>query len=188
MSSKLGLCLTSGGAKGAYQIGALKALDRLGLFSKIEAFSGTSIGAANAAVVASRSIETAKDIWFNIPDDSLQSSRRRADNDPERHLSVLDRGIYRLDTFEELIMESVDYEALRRREVYVTVTVGGKEGAGLLELVKASYRHYMQKDSTVLYLPLEDLSNKEIHNGADYPVAVMVSQRLLSPLAPNSAA
>lgn len=47
---KIGLALTGGGAKGAYHVGALKAIAELGV--PIHAVSGASIGALNGAVVA----------------------------------------------------------------------------------------------------------------------------------------
>lgn len=48
---KLGLVLTGGGAKGAYQVGALRYLAEQGLSPQI--IAGTSIGALNGAVLAS---------------------------------------------------------------------------------------------------------------------------------------
>lgn len=48
---KLGLVLTGGGAKGAYQLGALRYLAQLGIVPQI--IAGTSIGALNGAVLAS---------------------------------------------------------------------------------------------------------------------------------------
>ena len=50
--SKLGLVLSGGGAKGAYQVGVMKALQELGM-TQIDAISGASIGALNGAVLAS---------------------------------------------------------------------------------------------------------------------------------------
>lgn len=49
----LGLVLSGGGAKGAYEIGVWKALCELGLDGRITAISGTSVGAINAAIFAS---------------------------------------------------------------------------------------------------------------------------------------
>ena len=46
----LGLVLSGGGAKGAYQAGVWAALSELGLADRIKAISGTSVGALNAAV------------------------------------------------------------------------------------------------------------------------------------------
>lgn len=47
---KCGLVLSGGGAKGAYEVGVIKTLARLG--AQIDAVSGASIGALNGAVVA----------------------------------------------------------------------------------------------------------------------------------------
>lgn len=48
----LGLVLSGGGAKGAYQAGVWKALVESGLSKRIAAISGTSVGALNAAAFA----------------------------------------------------------------------------------------------------------------------------------------
>ena len=48
---KVGLVLSGGGAKGAYQVGVLRALRELG--TQIDAVSGASIGALNGGVLAS---------------------------------------------------------------------------------------------------------------------------------------
>ena len=48
---KVGLVLSGGGAKGAYQVGALKALQELG--TTIDVVAGASIGALNGAVLVS---------------------------------------------------------------------------------------------------------------------------------------
>ena len=47
---KVGLVLSGGGAKGAYQVGMLKALGELGV--KVDAIAGASIGAINGAILA----------------------------------------------------------------------------------------------------------------------------------------
>ncbi len=53
INPKFGLVLAGGGAKGAYQVGALKYLSELGIVPQI--IAGTSIGALNGAVLASHS-------------------------------------------------------------------------------------------------------------------------------------
>ncbi len=57
--------LGGGGAKGAYQIGAINALHQYNLYDKITGFSGASIGALNMALVESTGIDSAMDIWMN---------------------------------------------------------------------------------------------------------------------------
>lgn len=49
-SPKLGLVLSGGGAKGAYQVGALRALHELGV--TVDAVSGASIGSLNGGILA----------------------------------------------------------------------------------------------------------------------------------------
>ena len=56
-----GLILAGGGAKGAYQIGAWKALIELGI--QIEAIAGTSIGAINGAFIAQGDFDKALTVW-----------------------------------------------------------------------------------------------------------------------------
>lgn len=58
-----GLVLEGGGTKGAYQIGAYKALKELGI--EFQGVSGTSIGALNGAFIIQNDIEIMEDIWRN---------------------------------------------------------------------------------------------------------------------------
>ena len=64
ISKEYALCLEGGGAKGAYQIGAWRALREAGV--KISAVAGTSVGALNAALICMGDLEAAEDIWKNI--------------------------------------------------------------------------------------------------------------------------
>ena len=58
------LVLEGGGAKGAYQIGAWKALKEAGV--KIKGVSGTSVGALNGALICMDDLERAENLWANI--------------------------------------------------------------------------------------------------------------------------
>lgn len=59
-----GLVLAGGGAKGAYQIGAWKALSEMGV--TFDAIAGTSIGSINGALIAAGDYEKARQLWLNI--------------------------------------------------------------------------------------------------------------------------
>lgn len=59
-----GLVLAGGGAKGAYQIGAWKALKEMGI--TFSAIAGTSIGSINGALIAADDYEKAREMWLNI--------------------------------------------------------------------------------------------------------------------------
>lgn len=56
-----GLVLAGGGAKGAYQLGAWKAMRELGI--KFSAVAGVSIGSINGALIASDSYDSAVELW-----------------------------------------------------------------------------------------------------------------------------
>lgn len=58
ISKEYGLVLEGGGAKGAYQIGAWKALKEAGV--KINAVAGTSVGALNGALICMDELEMAQ--------------------------------------------------------------------------------------------------------------------------------
>ena len=71
--NKVGLVLSGGGAKGAYQVGVLRYMAEIGM--NVDAVSGASIGALNGAVIASaRNINEASEhldsLWKNLADES----------------------------------------------------------------------------------------------------------------------
>lgn len=61
LTKEYGLVLDGGGARGAYQIGAWKALREAGV--KIKAVAGTSVGALNGALICMGDLEKAEKIW-----------------------------------------------------------------------------------------------------------------------------
>ena len=64
LTKEYGLVLDGGGARGAYQIGAWKALSEAGV--KINAVAGTSVGALNGALICMGDLQRAEDIWHNM--------------------------------------------------------------------------------------------------------------------------
>lgn len=64
LSREYGLVLEGGGAKGAYQIGAWKALREAGV--KIKGVAGVSVGSLNGALICMDDLERAEEIWKNI--------------------------------------------------------------------------------------------------------------------------
>lgn len=70
-TKEYGIVLEGGGAKGAYQIGAWKALMEYGV--KIKGIAGVSVGALNGALICMGDYEKAVDIWENISYSSIMS-------------------------------------------------------------------------------------------------------------------
>lgn len=64
LSKEYGIVLEGGGARGAYQIGAWKALKEAGV--KIKGIAGTSVGALNGALMCMDDYENAENVWKNI--------------------------------------------------------------------------------------------------------------------------
>lgn len=64
LSKEYALALEGGGAKGAYQIGAWRALREAGV--RIRAVSGSSVGALNGAMIVMGDVKKAEEVWANI--------------------------------------------------------------------------------------------------------------------------
>ena len=63
----IGIALEGGGAKGSYQVGALKALKECGI--KPQMIAGTSIGSVNAALICQGNYKKMENIWLNSTTD-----------------------------------------------------------------------------------------------------------------------
>ena len=128
-----GLVLAGGGAKGAYQIGAMKALEEMGLLNKISGVSGTSIGGVNLALFSSGSIENSEKLWksfkavdFLMPDDTGFDLRKEGD------------GFFSREALLKILDESVDYDEITNGAIpyYVTVCYKNENGNISHEYVK----------------------------------------------------
>ena len=64
LTKEYGIVLEGGGAKGAYQIGAWKALREAGV--RIKGIAGASVGSLNGALICMDDLEKAEYIWKNI--------------------------------------------------------------------------------------------------------------------------
>lgn len=68
---KIGLVLSGGGAKGAYEIGVWRALEVLGVTDLIDGIIGTSVGALNAVLLDTCGLEKAAEVWENLKQSDL---------------------------------------------------------------------------------------------------------------------
>lgn len=77
--TKLGLALSGGGACGAYEVGVVKTLAKLGLEPRV--IAGSSIGALNGAVIASSKLNKAavqlEKIWWDLRPEKVLQLRQR---------------------------------------------------------------------------------------------------------------
>ena len=159
---KIGLCLAGGGARGAYQIGVCKALQELGVFSLISAFSGTSIGAVNAAFLATTPLKNIIDIWESTHASDLKKTESFFSRIRKEKFSIMDHGLFEITSLEDLLHQNLPVKALLSKEVYVTLSESGEVHSGLFGLFKASYEHFFKKDSKVIYSLLSEQETEDI--------------------------
>ncbi|HKL47773.1 MAG TPA: patatin-like phospholipase family protein [Candidatus Izemoplasmatales bacterium] len=161
--NRLGLCLSGGGARGSYQIGACQALKELGYYEKIYAFSGTSIGAVNASLLASRTIDEVKKIWFDFPRNELNYIESLMKKIRARDFSFVKNGVIDIENLEELLSKNIDYKTLKEHMVYITLSPAGLSNEGSLGIIKASFNHYIRGRKKVIYSPLQEQKKEDIN-------------------------
>lgn len=135
----LGVALEGGGARGAFHVGAIKALLEEGY--EIDGIVGTSIGAFNAAMVAQGDFEKCFEMWSNVtPQQLFDIEDRHMANVINRNLNIktityfsseakriiTNRGID-TDNLRKVVDELIDEEKLRNSNMdfgLVTVELG----------------------------------------------------------------
>ena len=85
-SVPLGLVLSGGGAKGAYEVGVWQELQAAGLASNVAVISGTSVGALNAALFATRP-DAAEQIWREKMEDVFSINTNRVGESIQKTLN-----------------------------------------------------------------------------------------------------
>lgn len=152
LSREYGLVLEGGGAKGAYQIGAWKALREAGV--KIKGVAGVSVGSLNGALICMDDLERAEKIWKNIEysrvmavnDETIKALRERDFKSLNLQelissgFQILKDGGFDITPLRNLIEEVVgDEEKIRNsdRELY-TVTYSVSDRKELAEDIRNS--------------------------------------------------
>ena len=134
-----GLVLAGGGGKGAYQIGAWKAMREIGV--RFEAIAGVSIGSINGALIAADDFKAASELWSNISlDKGVNFSSPLPD--PENLFSTKNWGVlfkefvrnggFDASPVKDFISEYVDEKKVRAAKIpfgLVTVQMSQKVAA-----------------------------------------------------------
>jgi len=115
--ASFGLVLEGGGGRGAYQIGACKAIKEMGF--DISMVAGTSVGALNGAMVVQGDIDLAYDVWYELR--------------PDLVINLDD------DLYSKLLASEYKPDTLRRLVRYVrkVIAEGGLDVTPLEKLVKS---------------------------------------------------
>lgn len=125
-----GLALSGGGALGAYQVGVWKAMQELGLSSRIKFLAGTSIGAINGAMIVQGDFDRLEDMWRNMqPGNIFQSLQSYSSKEmTTRHYLQLAKELFtsgRIDItpFKELLRETIDEKRVRNAPIQFALNV-----------------------------------------------------------------
>lgn len=131
LNKEYGIVLEGGGAKGAYQVGAWRALVEAGV--KIKGISGTSVGALNGAMMCMGALDQAEKLWknltyskvINVEDEQMEKILDRdfeaiRNAIPNMAEIVGERGLD-ITPLRRLIEENIEEEKIRtsNRELYI---------------------------------------------------------------------
>lgn len=116
MTKKIGLVLAGGGARGGYEIGALKALEELGF--KYDVITGTSVGALNALMLLSNKKEILYNMWETLDYDTVIDHKYKWKNKSLETMikAPLCNG-FSIAPLEKIILENIDEEAIRNNPI-----------------------------------------------------------------------
>lgn len=136
-----GLVLAGGGAKGAYQLGAWKAMRELGV--QFSAISGVSIGAINGALIAADNFEGADELWRSVnvgmgvnltselkDPENLFSIR----NFPTLFMEIVKNGGIDASPTKDFISRYIDEDAVRRSPAKLGIVSFHLSGMSPLEM------------------------------------------------------
>ena len=109
---KQAIALAGGGTKGAYQVGAWKAMRELGI--PFDIVTGTSIGSVTAALMVQGDFDRAWELWTHITEEQIMLERADATPHEKRELAAL------AEHPEQLIARVKDWADLNRRTADIT--------------------------------------------------------------------
>ena len=182
---KYGLTLEGGGARGAYHIGAVKALLENGY--EFGAIVGTSIGAINAAFLAQGDFDEIYKMWktlsfsdlFDIDEDKIIKAMKADINfDTVKYLtkklgkSIKEKGI-ETDKMKALLTDKIDEEKLRKSSIkfgLVTFCLSDVQGKELYinDMEKGSLINYLMASSNLPVFQRISFNDKKYIDGGIY--------------------
>lgn len=120
---KYGLILSGGGTRGAYQVGAYKALKESNI--NVVSVAGTSIGALNGAFIASKQFSSLYNLWINMKFSSCFLYEDKRDLSKANFLvyifelfkGAIKDGGWNPDPLRKLINKNLNEESLRESSI-----------------------------------------------------------------------
>lgn len=193
MKNKYALVLAGGGTKGAYQIGALKALKELGI--EIEAITGASIGAINGAIVAQGDLDRLEDLYNHIKlEDILElSDKNKIDSDGDifssKNVYKLMREIVKKKGISNLALRKtldkyLDVDKLYKSKIdfgLVTYDMKSKDGKELFksDINKDEMIDYLLASAAFPIFKPQEIKNKKYLDGGiadNMPISLLLKK------------
>ena len=194
MVKKYGVALEGGGARGAYEAGALKLLNDRGY--KFKFACGTSVGSINAAMVVSDKIDEMYDLWeqisfesiFDIDEKKLEKAFNK-DVSGVKYLSTYVGNTLKekgMDTskLRQFLSDKIIEENIRKSKCdfgLVTISLSDKKGREIYkdEIEKGQILDYILASSRLPIFRQETLNEKYYTDGGMYnncPVDMVVNR------------
>ena len=136
-----GLILAGGGAKGAYQMGAWRAMLDLGV--EFSAIAGTSIGAINGALIAQGDFDTAMEFWGNAEvANGINFSGELKSNDnlfsfsnlPQIFHEVIKNGGVDVSPAKQIVADNINEETVRAKNIPLAIVTFDLNGMKPVEM------------------------------------------------------
>jgi NTE family protein len=177
-----GIALEGGGAKGSFQIGAMKALRDLGI--DYEVIAGTSIGAINGAMIAEGKLDFLESLWLTLEmKDMIEGDTEmlkkimaldiKVESNRLKHFfsEMFRQGGLDVTPFKEKLYTYVDEDALRKSNVdfgLVTVSLSAMKPIELFvsEIPEGKLHDYIIASANLPAFKDEKLDNKKMLDGA----------------------
>ncbi len=182
---KLALVLAGGGSLGAYEVGAIEALNELGY--SFDIVTGTSIGAINGAFVCNKQTEKLRGLWENITPEKVMvegiNLSRREFDDSVKKMFIKEIGRWGkqylkggklgadITPFKEYIKGCVDIDACLNSNIrygIVTTKLSGMKlvDVDMQQVAKDQFLSYLHASSACFPIfPMEKIDGKNYVDG-----------------------
>ena len=193
---KYGLILEGGGAKGSYQIGAVKALDEMGI--EFKGVAGTSIGALNGALIVQEDLDKAYDLWYNISPEKIFNIKqdaldkiKRLDFDKKdlsylwtQMKNIVDNKGLDISLIQDIVEENVDEKLIRESDKdfgIVTISISDMKPVKIYieEIPEGRLIDYLLASSNLPTFKQEKRNGKYFLDGGFYdnlPVDMLIDK------------
>ena len=180
-----GLALEGGGAKGAYQIGVVKALIENGY--TFDAIVGTSIGALNAAMIVENRLDKAIDLWSNISYQQMFNlDDKKVDNALQKNIDIeiikyfskkfgkaLKNGGISTENIRKIIVDNVDENLVRKSKIkfgLLTINLSDRKPEAMFidDIPKGELVDYLMATSSLPVFKRTKIENKSYLDGGAY--------------------